>query len=864
MSCTVLSLACLEQHASQSLTTEYLTMLFGGWVQTYFGDQSVDPTMSPVMVMIGALNFVSLLYGTVIVTYTAGHMSLNAAATGHIFGKMSAYAPLRVGIALASITPMVSSASSGAYVSVGQVSGMYVIVHGAGAADLLWRVGVSQYITLTNATQVRPMAKNVFSSGETLTSMLLCTEMFSQTSNEPKFTITGRRASGLASRGLVYQGEQLPSISDVSHFYQSMPQYRDDAFLQDPLSANLVTSMTLDFVGGACGSINLSMIPKAVNAAAPVDKAAYYANFYSIDAILRHIDNVSRATKLLASEMNTADIPRYVDAYSKRDLDQYRDYLYNTKRHTDIANLIFESHVNLSYCHAQVVTRAFAGDFNKKWQGNERAMCSSASGSNPSVSESGSSGLLDQLTKGGWIMSAASFSRMNGMMQVASTQTEFTLDNVMSYRMPDRGSFCEQTSAWYSGITNLFSGGAETLQEKMEYANECRSYYSVAETPELIWEILREGANKGEMSSSWTQAQNSANWVDMLALSKRGDPQPTPLPSNKGAIVSLSASILGAALELGNHTNNLASGISNPSSMGVDYDEALFDVSGQTNAITMLATLGEGLKILHTTMVWGYATSAQVAESLASSPLTGLFGIPLKVLGMYLLPLLLASLQGAFVLANILPMVPVLTFVFIVTAFLIICAEALGGIALGSALLASAVGEGLLAVHGLRMAALYGAIFLRPSLHVIGLMLGFAMCNISYAVFIHLWWASIGSTVVTSWDIFDLVMIAGGMPIVVLALMLYCLKAPNLYANNLMSWVATEAVGQFGDSSEYMDSTKQTLNGISSAFDAGLKSSPAGSSKSNNSGQGGGGKGSDSKDGGDDDKAPSKPPSGTK
>lgn len=431
--------------------------------------------------------------------------------------------------------------------------------------------------------------------------------------------------------------------------------------------------------------------------------------------------------------------------------------------------------------------------------------------------------------------------------------------------MPDRGSFCEETDAWYSGVVDFFSSGPETLQEKMEYANECRSYYAVSETPDLVWEILRESANKGEMSSSWSLAQNSANWVDMLSLSQTSDAQSTPLPSNKGAIISLSTSILSAALELGNHTNNLASGITNPASLGVDYDDALFDVSGQTNAITMLATLGEGLKILHTAMIWGQATSLQVAETLGSTPMTGFLGIPLKVLGMYLAPLVMASLSGAFILANVLPMVPVLTFVFIVTAFLIICAEALGGFALGSALLASAVGEGLLAVHGLRMAALYGAIFLRPSLHVIGLMLGFAMCNLSYALFIHLWWSGLGTTVTSSWDIFDLVMIAGGLPIVVLALMFYCLKSPNLYANNLMSWVATEAVGQFGDSSEYMDSTKQTLNGISSAFDSGLKAGNAADKKAggnNNSGGGNdSGPGNDSANG---DAKPVKPPSGSK
>ncbi|MDA0146422.1 hypothetical protein OCT63_19535 [Vibrio sp. RW] len=808
-------------------------MLFGGWVQTYFGDQSVDPTMSPVMVMIGGLNFLALLYGAINVTYTSAHMSLNAAATGHIFGKLSSYAPLRVGIALASITPMVASATSGSYVSVGQVSGMYVIVHGAGAADLFWRAGVAQYIALTNATQVKPLSKNVFSSGETLTSMLMCTEYLSMTNPAPlgpaKYTIKARKASGIASASQIYKGQNVPKISDVKQYYQSMPQYQDDIFLQNPMTSNIVTDMVIEFAGGSCGSLRLSMVPKTTSASAPVDKAAYYANYYSIDAILRHIANVASAVNSLSHEIQTADIAKYVTAYSKYDISHYKKYLLQTKNHLDIAQEIYQSHVNLSYCHSQVVKRAFAGEFNKKWQSSEASVCSSSSGNNVSISVPSNNGLLDQLTEGGWILAAASFSRMNGMMQMASSQAVFSLDQFMSYRIPERGSFCEHTDSWYSGIVDMFSSEAETLDDKIDSANECRPYFAVSEGTTFLWQILRESAENGDIKSSWSTAQSSGNWVDMLSLTERNDAQGTPLPSNKGAIIGLSSSILATGLAVGNSSNNLASGIADPRGAGIDYDGALFDVSGQTNALTLLATLGEALKILHTMVLTYYSLTTQSAETLASSALTGGFGIPLKFMSIYVLPLLVSSLSGAFLLANVLPMVPVITFVFIVTAFLIICAEALGGIALGSALLASAVGEGLLAVHGLRMAALYGAIFLRPSLHVIGLMLGFAMCNISYAIFNAIWWKSLGATTTNSWDLFDLVMITGGMPLVLTGLMFYCLKAPNLYANNLMSWVATEAVGQFGDTNEYIESAKGSMKAITGAFDAGVKQANEGS-----------------------------------
>ncbi|NMV12159.1 hypothetical protein HKB26_02795, partial [Vibrio parahaemolyticus] len=101
---------------------------------------------------------------------------MNAAATGHVFGKMSPYVPLRIAIALGSLAPMIHAA--GSFVSVGQASGMYVIVHGAGAADVFWKAGVNDYVNHTGAQIASTNVGEVFSVGETMVSMLSCAELF--------------------------------------------------------------------------------------------------------------------------------------------------------------------------------------------------------------------------------------------------------------------------------------------------------------------------------------------------------------------------------------------------------------------------------------------------------------------------------------------------------------------------------------------------------------------------------------------------------------------------------------------------------------------------------------------------------------
>ena len=849
MSCIDFTLTCIERHVEQGATTDFLTMLFGGWVQTFYGDSSVAPSMSPVMVMIGGLNFLALLYGTINVTYNSAHIMMNAASTGHVFGKMSPYVPLRIAIALGSLAPMVTSAAGGAFVSVGQVTGMYVIVHGAGAADLFWRAGVNQYIYLTNSSQTQPLSKDVFSAGETLTSMLLCNEYFGERKPAEKFSVITQKASGAE---LKFSSPTLPTINAIRGFYTTYTISSPDELIPNYVNSDVVTRVTLQFSKGVCGSIDLSMVPRTTSSSKPANKTAYYANYYSIDAILRYISDIQTQVEILKATVDRADISKYVSAYAKFNVDHYYRYITTQLRHKEIAKKIYESHINLSYCQSRVVKRAFAGEFDRSWEGQERAYCPSSS-SSVNIPMNVYNNLLDQLTQGGWIKAASSISRMNGMMQIANLHTEFSIDNLISYELPSRTEFCEDTSWWDS-----FSFGERDLDDEIDEAEECRSFFATQQTPDFIWSLLRSLVLSGEIDSDWTTAQKSADWQSMLTLSERQANSTSPVAANGPGMIRISSNILASTLQIGNYSSNLASGLSNPASVGINYDNALFDVSGETNALTMLSTLGEGLKIIYWTVLAGKSAAEQISNSMGSNPITGILAVPIKTFQNAVSPLVISSLAGSFMLANVLPMLPVITFIFIITAFFLICAEALGGIALGSALLASAAGEGLMAIHGLRMAALYGAIFLRPSLHTIGLMLGFALCNISYAIFNTLWWSSIGNSASTSWDIMDLVMITGGFPIVLFGLMTYCLKAPNLYANNLMTWVATEAVGQFGDGNEYIDSTNGTMNKMQGAFNSALESKKDGNNAQPQSK-------SESEDdkGGKDDNPDDKPPKAT-
>lgn len=67
------------------------------------------------------------------------------------------------------------------------------------------------------------------------------------------------------------------------------------------------------------------------------------------------------------------------------------------------------------------------------------------------------------------------------------------------------------------------------------------------------------------------------------------------------------------------------------------------------------------------------------------------------------------------------------------------------------------------------------------------------------------------NSIASDWDVFDLVMMVGGYPLLLCGLLVYCMKAVNLYANNIMSWIATEAIGQFGDADSYANESMNTI-----------------------------------------------------
>ncbi|MCV5391177.1 hypothetical protein OFC62_41295, partial [Escherichia coli] len=82
---------------------------------------------------------------------------------------------------------------------------------------------------------------------------------------------------------------------------------------------------------------------------------------------------------------------------------------------------------------------------------------------------------------------------------------------------------------------------------------------------------------------------------------------------------------------------------------GIDYDGALFDVTGSTNALALLSTLGEALKNIWYIVVLATEGADVIKGALESSALSAPFAIPLAFFVKTVAPLVVSSLIGAFI-----------------------------------------------------------------------------------------------------------------------------------------------------------------------------------------------------------------------
>ena len=828
ITCTDFSIECINQHSMHSYSLRYLSMLFGSWVYDVFGSGTSSQVgkLTPLMGLLGGLNIVSLLYATIIATYRTGHITLNIAATGEAFHKLSPYTLLRIAASLALVAPYVQG--DGSFVGNAQASGMWVITRGVGMADLFNRAGIQLYLNSEGDVIKDNYVKSTFVNGEAITNMMICTAL-STYKDSTKNAITDKPFN-LYFRQLPNRVTNIPMIAfgDETSTVPTMGNVKtllSKAIISEDASTYRVY---LKLADSECGTISFDVISQPKNSAKNLEKVAYFSNFEKVDQLLVYLTNIYKASQIFVQNYYKADLSKFVTSVADIKSVDNKEYLTKVGIHK-FSESLFNAHANFAYCNSMAVKNAFNGDY-KKLSSKE---CKSSDNTSIGLNLVGKSGaLIDELSDGGWIFTANAFTRLNGLIDVASSQTMFDESNIEKIAKPGKSYFC-QNSYFRSFFGGVSINDPKTVEEMVDMANDCKAYWASKELPSLIWNYTKEKVSLYEITPNSDKVRASADWSSLISLSGNSDSESGA--DTRGAAVSVASYVLKSLLNIG-YSNNLVTSVEKPFETNINVDTVLFDSSGRTNAITVIASMGEGLKTVYNIMLLANSVASETAAKLSNTG--GIFGLAGGIIAKYianlLAPVVMACMTGAFLMSTVIPNIPIFTMIFIVVGFFVIAFESIAGVTFAVALLGSSEGEGLLQLHGARMVSLYASIFLRPTLHTIGFFGGYALCNIGYAILASLFWNNPFFDQMSFVDIFSLIFITGAFPIFLCAIVVYCMKIPNLNANNISSWMATDLVGAFGDASEYMSSTQQAFEKMSASFQQSMKAAGGNNNNNNN------------------------------
>ncbi len=138
-----------------------LGVIFSGSVGSiYLGSATANPVLTSLM---EKFNFIIVVVGTVVVSYVAILSTINTAHEGTAMGKKwsAVWIPMRSVAGMALLVPAPSTGYS-----MIQVTVMWIILQGVGAADALWNIalqGLTSGVSPTTGSQVSPTVLNILS-----------------------------------------------------------------------------------------------------------------------------------------------------------------------------------------------------------------------------------------------------------------------------------------------------------------------------------------------------------------------------------------------------------------------------------------------------------------------------------------------------------------------------------------------------------------------------------------------------------------------------------------------------------------------------------------------------------------------------
>jgi len=306
-----------------------------------FGDQvgniALGGTANPVLAsMMDTFNFIIVVVGTVVVSYVTVLSTINTAQEGTAMGKKwsAVWIPMR---SVAGMALMVPSPGSG--YSMIQVTVMWIVIQGIGAANQLWDIALQGLTSGVSVSAGSTSDPRLLQAGQTLAVQLFnaatCMETIYQAAKEPANVSSGQWAATSGQYVKNYNVQDNAASSGVIGSYSGIPATTTGASY--PLGANNIYTSTAtgniyfgvddsSNAGNAvCGQLKVTAIVKSTDfpmnntthlndpqiTTDDVDKLAQNAYDIKINTVVTMLATLSSLAKSLVNDTATtpADIP---------------------------------------------------------------------------------------------------------------------------------------------------------------------------------------------------------------------------------------------------------------------------------------------------------------------------------------------------------------------------------------------------------------------------------------------------------------------------------------------------------------------------------------------------------------------------
>lgn len=420
---------------------------------------------------------------------------------------------------------------------------------------------------------------------------------------------------------------------------------------------------------------------------------------------------------------------------------------------------------------AQLYARA-AQNFSE----NFSAQVAAATTGNPAITDK----WRDEVTRGGWGAAGAWFFEIARFQQIGAGVSSMITGSMAD---PDVPQFCG-----FGWLSERFSS---CEKDEEEVALDMTAGVDIVHSLGLA-----------QLADSGDQAGQTSGGTDLDAI--------TADSIDSGIFADISTSLSHKIISItadhgGERTNGLVGQVS------------LSD-SGLADPFRTVSAIGQSISQAAKVAWWAglVASAASGAAEGAGVPLIGSvtggvagaldwIRISLGGLGIALIPM-------GFVLAFVIPFMPILVWVRLLAAYLLTVIEAVVAAPLAVILMATPEGDGIVGTRLERAIQLLAAIVLRPTLMIIGLVAALLLAYVSFEILNYFFWRV--SEMVTNSDIFALLAILCIYTLAAFQVAKTSVTIMQKLQDQVLDWMAAGVGGQgFGDDGSGVDQAISATRG---------------------------------------------------